>query len=1072
MADRPDYQAMAHRLKELETKIAELETEEKALRQSEETLSQIVQGSPIPTFVIDSHHIVTHCNRAFEKLKGISAKDIIGTSNQWMTFYASERPVLADLIVDQAPEEEIAVLYEEKSRKSSVIEGGYEVEAFFPHLGDSGMWLFFTASPLRDDKGNIKGAIETLQDVTKRRNAEEALRKSEKKLSEIVHGSSIPTLVIDNNHTITHCNRAFENLRGVSAEKIIGTHSDWLNSPKEKPILADFIVSEAPEVEMTWYYGGKCRKSPFAEGAYEAEAFFPTWGEEGKWLYISAAPITDAEGKIIGAIETLQDVTRRRQTEEALREGEKRLSQIVRGSSIPTFVIDTDHVITHCNQAFENLIGVSREKIIGTRRQWMAFYASERPVMADFVVDNLPGEKIARYYGGKCRKSEVIEGAYEAEAFFPDIGERGEWVFVTAAPLSDDEGHITGVIETLQNVTERKRAEEALRKSERRFRTLLDFVPFPLVVFTMSGRVSYLNPAFTEVFGWSLDELDGKVIDYIPPGFEREAAEITRRLSEEKTLLRHETKRITNRDRILDVSLSAAIYSEDEENPSGVLIILSDITQEKRLARQNDAILRISMALPEYPELEELLDYINSEVQRLLDCEGSIVVLRDEENDELFIPGASYDDRATQRRVKEIRFSMGQLVAGRVIQTGKPVIINDTSLEPDLHRKRDDLLGYHTDNLLVVPLKSSDRIIGALCAINKKHSHFEQTDAELLNMIGGTVALSVENARFSEEIKKAYREVSSMNRAKDRVINHLSHELRTPISVLSGSLNILKRRLNKVPEKDWHSTMERINRNLQRIVDIQYQAQDIMASGGYEPHGLLSGLLDQCGDELETLIAEEIGEGPVIGKIRKRVDEIFGVKELSPKRIDLKVFIRDRLETLKPDYSHRQVELLIRMDPVAPILIPSEPLEKVVDGLLKNAIENTPDEGRIEVLLQSDEEGIRFEVHDYGVGITIDNQARIFDGFFSTQETMDYSSKRPFDFNAGGKGSDLLRMKIFSERYHFKIQMTSTRCGYIPEDTDICPGKISDCVYCKSKEDCLRSGETTFVITFSALAGN
>ncbi len=1070
MAGRTDYQELENRLKTLENRIKELETAKETLRQSEERLSQIVHGSPIPTFVIDDRHIVTHCNKAFEQLKGIPHEDIIGTNNQWMTFYSSERPVLADLVVDQASAEEIGALYDAKSRKSSVIEGGYEVEAFFPDLGEKGMWLFFTASPLKDDKGNVTGAIETLQDVTQRRNAEEQLREGEKRLSQIVQGSSIPTLVIDNNHTITHCNRAFEDLRGVPAEKIIGTHSDWLNSPKEKPILADFIVDKAPEVEMTWYYGGKCRKSPSIEGAYEAETFIHNWGEEGKWLYISAVPIRDAEGNVTGAIETLQDVTKRREAEDALRESEKRLYQIVRGSSISTFVIDTDHVITHCNQAFENLIGVSREKVLGTRKQWMAFYTSERPVMADFVVDNLPGEKIARYYGGKCKKSEVVDGAYEAEAFFPDIGKKGEWIFVTAAPILDDEGHITGVIETLQNVTERKRAEEALRKSERRFRTLLDFVPFPLVVFNMAGRVSYLNPAFKEVFGWSLPELEGKKIDYIPLDFKQETAEITQRLSKENILLRHETKRLTKQGHLLDVSLSAAVYSEDEENPSGIMTILSDITQEKRLARLNEAILRISLALPEYPDLEELLDYINSEVQRLLGCEGSIEVLRDEENDELFIPGASYDDRATQRRVKVIRFSMDQLVAGTVIRTGKPIIVNDTSQEPDLHRERDSLLGYHTVNLLVVPLKSSDHIIGALCAINKKHGDFEQKDAELLNMIGGTVALSVENARFSEEIKRAYREVSSMNRAKDKVINHLSHELRTPISVLSGSLNILKRRLKKAPENEWQSTMERISRNLQRIVDIQYQAQDIMASGGQEPHAILSGLLDQCGDELETLIAEEIGEGPVIGKIRNRLDEIFGVKEHVPRRIDLKAFVTDRIEALKPNFSHRQIALLPRLDAVPLILIPPEPLEKVVDGLLRNAIENTPDEGDIELLLRCDEEAVQLEVHDYGVGITIDNQARIFDGFFSTQETMDYSSKRPFDFNAGGKGSDLLRMKIFSERYNFKIQMTSKRCGFIPEDTDVCPGRISQCTFCKQKNDCLQSGETSFVITFPPLA--
>jgi len=83
-----------------------------------------------------------------------------------------------------------------------------------------------------------------------------------------------------------------------------------------------------------------------------------------------------------------------------------------------------------------------------------------------------------------------------------------------------------------------------------------------------------------------------------------------------------------------------------------------------------------------------------------------------------------------------------------------------------------------------------------------------------------------------------------------------------------------------------------------------------------------------------------------------------------------------------------------------------------------------------------------------------------------TQETMNYSTKQEFDFNAGGKGADLLRMKIFSERYGFKIDIASTRCGYIPFDKDICPGNILKCDFCKEKRDCYASGGTTFTIFF------
>jgi signal transduction histidine kinase len=146
--------------------------------------------------------------------------------------------------------------------------------------------------------------------------------------------------------------------------------------------------------------------------------------------------------------------------------------------------------------------------------------------------------------------------------------------------------------------------------------------------------------------------------------------------------------------------------------------------------------------------------------------------------------------------------------------------------------------------------------------------------------------------------------------------------------------------------------------------------------------------------------------------------------------------------------------------------MPVDPLKKVVAGLIKNAVENTPDEGKIEIFVRKRGNGTELVVHDYGVGITAENQRRIFEGFFTTQETMDYSSKRPFDFNAGGKGADLLRMKIFSERYNFKIDMTSQRCRNLPRDKDVCPGKISDCDLCKTQGDCHQSSGTVFTVFF------
>ena len=600
-------------------------------------------------------------------------------------------------------------------------------------------------------------------------------------------------------------------------------------------------------------------------------------------------------------------------------------------------------------------------------------------------------------------------------------------------------------------------------------RTLLDFAPYPIVVFTMDGLVSYLNPAFTEIFGWTLDELEGKKIPYVPPDLEKGIPQDIKRLFEEKSILRHETSRMTKDGRIIDVIMRAALFSNPGDEEAGELVILRDVTREKRIARNNQAMLRISMALPDYPGLDELLNYISSEIKDLLGVEGGVVILLDEERQEIFFRGVAYDDTATQNRVKEVRFPVDhadQVVAMKVIRTGEPVIVNDTSTTGKSYPLRDKKLGYKTKNFLQVASKSSDRIIGVLSAMNKKEGVFEQTDVELLTMIAGTVALSIENARFSSELKNAYTDVSRMNRAKDKVFHHLSHELKTPISVLSGSLSILRKKMSSLPEDTWGPTISRAKRSLDRIMEIQYQVEDIIQDKPYKAYDLLSNMVDQCGDELETLVAEGAGEGDIIAYLRRRIEELFGPKQLVSEDIDLEQYVSKRLGQLRPSFSHRRVEILTDFDAVPPIYVPGEVIQKIIDGLVKNAIENTPDRGKIEVSIKEGEGYAELLIKDYGVGITEENQRQIFGGFFTTQDTMMYSTRAPFGFDAGGKGADLLRMKIFSERYQFNIDMVSSRCIFIPNEYDICPGTISKCSSCKSTDDCYSSGGTTFSIRF------
>lgn len=147
---------------------------------------RLLQGSPIPTFVIDETHTVILWNRACEQITNLAAADIIGTKQPWKAFFKQARPVMADLIVSGALPEEFNLHYGSIWQRSSIIDGAYESEAFFPDIGENGTWFFFTASPLTDDNGRLIGAIETLQDITKRKTAEADLKGYRDNLEESV----------------------------------------------------------------------------------------------------------------------------------------------------------------------------------------------------------------------------------------------------------------------------------------------------------------------------------------------------------------------------------------------------------------------------------------------------------------------------------------------------------------------------------------------------------------------------------------------------------------------------------------------------------------------------------------------------------------------------------------------------------------------------------------------------------------------------------------------------------------------------------------------------------------------
>jgi PAS domain S-box-containing protein len=603
--------------------------------------------------------------------------------------------------------------------------------------------------------------------------------------------------------------------------------------------------------------------------------------------------------------------------------------------------------------------------------------------------------------------------------------------------------------------------DKTARKNYNRF---LKFLPYPVLIRDKSGLVSYLNPAFTHTFGWTLQELKGKRgRQYIPEALQEELAEKIVHLPPQKNVLEFDTKRLTREGKILDVIMRMGIERDKKNQPTSMIIVLRDVTMEKRIDKNRNAMNRISQVLPQYLELSKIMQYVSLEIKDLLGTEGANVILLDENQKEFYFLSVVHDDPGTQERIKKIRFPVDELISGQVVKTGNPVIMTSLPDNHALHLNRDEKIGHKVRNVMVVPLRTKERIIGVITADNKKEGDFDKTDLEILNTIAATVALSIENAAVSEELKKANQELKGLNAAKDKMISHLSHELKTPVAILLSSFKILSKKLDLLPEKNWKLTLERIRRNLDRILGIEDEVYDIVEKKSFVHQNVFSLIFDQCEDTIEALIADEIGEKGVIAKVRQKLDDIFSSRDIVVQKVYLNQFVENRVEKLSPLFAHRQVNTSLRLKASAPIEMPLDPLGKIIDGLIRNAVENTPDGGKIDILVHHKGKGVEFIVQDQGVGLTQEAQKRIFEGFFTPQATLNYSSKRPFDFGAGGKGADLLRMKIFSERHHFKIKMTSKRCSRLPEDADICPGTIQKCM---EETDPPCDGNTTVSVIF------
>ena len=451
--------------------------------------------------------------------------------------------------------------------------------------------------------------------------------------------------------------------------------------------------------------------------------------------------------------------------------------------------------------------------------------------------------------------------------------------------------------------------------------------------------------------------------------------------------------------------------------------------------------------------MDVLFEVIMDQTNQIMGTERCTVFLYDGKSKQL------WSLVATGMKKNEITISTDRGVAGWVFQHKTSLISNDAYNDPRFYPDIDKRLGFRTKNILSIPLMNRKReCIGTLEALNKHSGDFTDEDRSLLTSVSYYVAIALENSKIYEELKL-------LDKAKERVINHLSHELKTPLALISSIFERFSRELGEEHIPGFEKAINRGQRNLNRLLDLQVKIDDILNQRSVEEKERIikiiedaAGLVEEFGEESDKQHKE------FLGLVYKRIESLFSTGEICIEKILLDEFLDDICNEAISSMGGRDLKITSNFNKGIVLNMDRNILKKVCIGLLKNAIENTPDEGEIEINAISGDSEIWVDFHDYGVGISDQNQEMIFGGFFHTQDTDFYSSKRPYEFNAGGSGADLLRIKTFSERYGFSVDFDSTRCKFIPRDTDMCPGKISACPFITEESECLSSGGSTFSI--------
>ncbi|MCB1957910.1 MAG: PAS-domain containing protein [Rhodocyclaceae bacterium] len=345
---------------------------------------------------------------------------------------------------------------------------------------------YFVASgyPLFDARGRFVGYRGLAREDTSRLQTELALRRSEQQLAAIAAGSPVPMFALDAAGRVILWNRGCEVVLGVPAQSMMGRRDAWRAFyPSARPVLANCVMNEDALASARMLYGERVGRSESIPGALEAEGFFPAMAGRDRWLAFVAAPMRNAEGRIVGAIETLQDVTERRLAEAAAGDRSITLRALVDNMPSGISLIDSGGQVVIWNQAFLRLLDLPSS----------LFEDGPVPLESVFRFNARRGE-----YGpgdpdeivARLQKTVERNEAHVLERVRPD----GTVLEIRGTPIPGG-----GFVTIYTDVSARKAAEASLRIKSAYLAAVIDHLPQGISVFDQHLRLKHWNARFGEI---------------------------------------------------------------------------------------------------------------------------------------------------------------------------------------------------------------------------------------------------------------------------------------------------------------------------------------------------------------------------------------------------------------------------------------------------------------------------------------------------------------------------------------------------------------------------------------------